>query len=201
MRRGVLKYIRDSSLTEWANAFCSRSSMRPAYPPYTGGNPVDYIKNRPDKYDPQWDNLYSSGRWCIATINLDEFKNLKAYGPKDGVGRELWKQSSDRLIGKMAQRAIEIDYFVNNNDECDHINTCNIHCIRYKHQCHIKYYDKLKSGNYYLIGNDRLFIRSSRNGYYLQDGFGRSLPYMALLLTNSVQFPAGDIEVFAVDET
>lgn len=129
----------------------------------------------------KWCGWYAAADWSVVKIESeDEFGNL-IFLDNDWTKDELLTVDNGpdyRLLRRVAQRAIDVGYLA-----------------RTSATGHREYYQRLLEG-YRISGDERIMIRTPtderrRNptgDYYLQDGVGRCLPYMMLLLQGRLSY-------------
>lgn len=176
--------VRDSSYAEWVTVFCHRDID---YRTYFGTvDPPVYMLDFSEKK--KYFDWFDTADWYLAKLEPEEFANILAWDVDSGPGALLWdgiEKDPDRQttsIGKMAKRAIDIGYFSNG----------------LAHPKQQFYYQAIENG-YVPNGMNAILLRQLHGStYYLQDGFGRCIPYMSLILEGKIKYTS--LFAFVVDK-
>jgi hypothetical protein len=135
---------------------------------------------------------FEKGRWSVVLLEREEFANLIFH--EDGWTRQEGLLVDDgqnyRLLGRVADRALESGYLTKTNDKR-----------------HLEYYTAFRRCHFRPEGISRLVICAANDAerkanpggsFYLHDGTGRGLPYMILVTENPAMFEP--VEAFLAQE-
>ncbi len=179
-----MKVIKKSSLEEYARWYLARENLKP-------GNSYDLseaVRIMEREHPAKLPFFYNQDA-CWQTVLIDkveEFENLIFLEANPGWTYDeclvMPEQSLNyRLLKNVAQNAIAKDYLHQGLNP----------------QKHLAYYEKFLNGQIKLLGVNRIFIHTadqnivSKNPagkYYIQDGSGRCLSLMILLLEKKLLF-------------
>lgn len=118
---------------------------------------------------------FHNGRWAIVELNADDLDGLYHVSHDPLKVDRIWRPPAPRTLRNACQFAQEVDYFRVQSPG---------------RESHIDYYQRLKEGSLVLRGSERLAIRTlttkdcaelKAGDLYIHDGFGRALPYLALV--------------------
>jgi hypothetical protein len=127
---------------------------------------------------------YPGAKWSRVRLDYEDFRRLMVLDGVQTRSEGLVVEYAPRTLENAATLALTSDYF---------------RTMKRLRERHYWYYLQFIHGGLRLAGDDRLVVRSVQPdewgahhatpySHYLQDGWGRSLPYMVLLLEKRVSF-------------
>jgi hypothetical protein len=176
-----MRFIRESSLEEYANWYLERDAAKGDSRPIPN-RPEQQVQAMRDRHRGkmrQWFN--ESTRWRIAELDVVEDLSNLVFLESDWTKKAalvIPDGPNYRLLRRVAENALR----------CEYLNT-----LPREHK-HRIYYEGLETGT--LRGAQRVAVCSAEPSeiqsnpdarYYLLDGVGRCLPYMMLLLDRKVE--------------
>jgi len=187
-----MRVVRKSSIEEYARWYLRRDRRK--HPTLSidddASDPVETMRRKHNGKMRDW--FSASTRWDIVSLDtIDDLGHLVFLECDWTMTERLVIRDGPnyRLLGRVATNAITENYFVRPS--------------ALKHKA---YYDELANCSLRLEGEDRVAICSAEGSeirsnpaaqYYLLDGVGRCLPYMALLTEHVREFEP--IEAFRAE--
>lgn len=187
-----MRIVRSSSVEEYASWYLRRESRKGDARQIPGG-PEQQVQAMRQHHEGKMRKWFS-GTTCWHIVSLDDMSDLASlvfleskWTKEEGLVVPDGKNY--RTLSRVAENAKAGDYFE-----------------RPSARKHKAYYDQLWAGSLLLQGENRIAICSAEPGeiasnpvarYYLLDGVGRCLPYMALL--NEGKLEHRPIEAFRAD--
>lgn len=174
-----MKVNRPSSQAEYAVWYLDRERRKSGSHPALS-DPAAAVAAVNRDHPGKWRSWFDNANWSLLSLTLDEFSRLvfpEISWTKD-EGLTVDDLENYRLLRRVAERAIEIDYL-----------------DRPSAGKHRRYHEELERG-LRLEGADRVAICSAeaelgRNpaaSHYLLDGAGRSLPYLILVQRGRLEY-------------
>jgi hypothetical protein len=178
-----MKKIRSSSAGEYAMWYLNRERQKPGHekdPAQT--DPATAVQLMQQSYRcSKWDDGYGIADWSIVSLDQSEFEHLvyldSPWTKEEGL--TVGDSPNYRLLGTVAKRAIDADYLGRDSAKS-----------------HRRYYREFELG-LRLTGHDRIMIRALKDNerkgnpdgsHYVQDGNGRCLPFMILILEGKLRY-------------
>jgi len=192
-----MEHISGSSFDEFAKWYLDRE-VRKGCEVSTPLTPEERFARMQEKHEGKMRPWFPDCTWSIVNMtSLDEFLNLMILDVDWTKRENLVVRGEPRTLRITSERALKLNYFVEETQD------------REKHQ---NYYKDISEGNFAFRGADRFVVRSLQDNeekerrrlglhhvsYYLHDGFGRALPYAALILQGHLEF--APVESFLAEE-